>query len=251
MMRFGASSGQAASDPIAICEDDSVVSFTRREAPGASPPSEAKDPVMKIGIIGAGFIARAVTDIAMKAGHEVMVSNSRGPDTLFSLVGSTGCKAGTTVEAAVFGDIVVVAIPLKAYQSIPVAELKGKIVLDANNYYAIRDGHIEGLGVDGLTSSELLARHLPESMIVKAFNAIPAADIVKDGRAAGDADRRALPISGDDTRAKETVIALFDQLGFDVVDAGSLREGRRFQPDTPGYCVPLNKAGMLAALAAA
>lgn len=206
---------------------------------------------MKIGIIGAGFIARAVTAVAMKAGHEVMVSNSRGPDTLFSLVGTTGCKAGTLAEAAAFGDIAIVAIPLKAYRSVPVAELKGKIVLDANNYYAVRDGHIEALNVDDITSSELLARHLPGSRIVKAFNAIPAADIEKDGRASGGADRRALPIAGDDASAKKTVIALFDQFGFDVVDAGALREGRRFQPDTPGYCVPLNEAGLRAALAAA
>ncbi len=206
---------------------------------------------MKIGIIGAGFIARAVTAIAMKAGHSVMVSNSRGPDTLFSLVGTTGCTAGTAAEAAAFGDIVVVAIPLKAYQSIPVVELKDKIVLDANNYYAVRDGHLEGLDVNGLTSSELLARHLPDSKIVKAFNAITAADIEKDGRAANAVGRRALPIAGDDTGAKEVVTALFDQLGFDVVDAGALSEGRRFQPDTPGYCVPLDRAGMLAAIGAA
>lgn len=206
---------------------------------------------MKIGIIGAGFIARAVTAVAMKAGHEVMVSNSRGPDTLFSLIGTTGCKAGTTAEAAAFGDVVVVAIPLKAFQSIPVAELKGKIVLDANNYYAVRDGVLEDLDVNGLTSSELLARHLPDSKIVKAFNAIAAADIEKDGRAPGVVGRRALPIAGDDTGAKEAVTALFDQLGFDVVDAGALSEGRRFQPDTPGYCIPLDRAELLAALAAA
>ena len=80
---------------------------------------------MKIGIIGAGFIARAVTAVAMKHGHEIMVSNTRGPETLFSLTGSTGCKAGSPQEAAEFGDIVLVAIPLKAYQAIPAAPLEG------------------------------------------------------------------------------------------------------------------------------
>lgn len=203
---------------------------------------------MKIGIIGAGFIARAVTAVAMKSGHEVMVSNSRGPETLFSLTGSTGCKAGTPAEAAAFGDLVVVAIPLKAYQAIPVAELVGKIVLDANNYYAVRDGQIRELDEGQVTSSELLARHLPGSKIVKAFNAIAAGDIEKDGRPAGSADRRALPIASDDATAKQTVSELFNQLGFDVVDAGPLTEGYRFQPDTPAYCVPFDQNGMRAAL---
>ncbi|MGV1754957.1 NADPH-dependent F420 reductase [Agrobacterium sp. CG674] len=203
---------------------------------------------MKIGIIGAGFIARAVTAVAMKSGHEVMVSNSRGPDTLFSLTGTTGCKAGTPAEASDFGDLVLIAIPLKAYQSIPVKELVGKIVLDANNYYPVRDGHIVELDHDRLTSSELLAQHLPKSRIVKAFNAIVAADIEKDGRPAGTADRRALPIAGDDQTAKRIVSELFEEIGFDVVDAGPLKEGYRFQPDTPAYCVRLDKVGLHEAL---
>lgn len=203
---------------------------------------------MKIGIIGAGFIARAVTAVTMKSGHEVMVSNSRGPDTLFSLTGTTGCKAGTPAEAAAFGELVVIAIPLKAYQSIPVTELVGKIVLDANNYYPVRDGHIEALDRGQLTSSELLAQHLPKSRIVKAFNAIVAADIEKDGGSAGAADRRALPIAGDDTTAKRIVSELFEEIGFDVVDAGPLKEGYRFQPDTAAYCVRLDKVGLREAL---
>lgn len=177
-----------------------------------------------------------------------MVSNSRGPETLFSLTGSTGCQAGTPAEAAAFGDLVMVAIPLKAYQTIPVAELVGKIVLDANNYYAVRDGQIRELDKDQVTSSELLARHLPGSKIVKAFNAIAAGDIEQDGRPVGSADRRALPIAGDDATAKRTVSELFNELGFDVVDAGPLTEGYRFQPDTPAYCVPFDKNGMRAAL---
>lgn len=205
---------------------------------------------MKIGIIGAGFIARAVTAVAMKSGHQVMVSNSRGPETLFSLIGTTGCKAGTPAEAAAFGDIVVVAIPLKAYQSIPVAELDGKIVLDANNYYPERDGHIKDLDYGPLTSSELLAQHLPGSKIVKAFNATTAGDIEKDWPA-GSPDRRALPIAGDDADAKKVVSELFEELGFDIVDAGPLKEGNSFQPDTPAYCVPFDKTGLREALEAA
>jgi predicted dinucleotide-binding enzyme len=177
-----------------------------------------------------------------------MVSNTRGPDTLFSLVGSIGCKAGTPEEAAAFGDIVLVAIPLKAYRTVPVAQLEGKIVFDANNYYPERDGHIGELDRDEMTTSELLARHLPKSTIVKAFNAITAADIERDGRSAGSPGRRALPIAGDDVAAKKAVAELLDELGFDTVDAGPLAEGRRFQKDTPAYCVRMDSEELQRAL---
>ena len=203
---------------------------------------------MKIGIIGAGFIARAVTAVAMKHGHEIMVSNTRSPETLFSLTASTGCKAGSPQEAAEFGDIVLVAIPLKAYQTIPVAPLEGKIVLDANNYYPERDGHIGELDRDEITTSELPARHLPKSKVVKVFNAIQATDIESDGRPAGSPDRRAHPIAGDDAAAKKVVADLVDQFGFDVVDAGPLSEGRRFQRGTPAYCVPMDSRQLQEAL---
>ena len=206
---------------------------------------------VKIGIIGAGFIARAVAAVAMKHGHEIMVSNTRGPETLFSLTASTGCEAGSPQEAAEFGDIVLVAIPLKAYQTIPVAPLEGKIVLDANNYYPERDGQIGELDLDEITTSELLARHLPKSKVVKVFNAIQAAHIESDGRPAGSPDRRAHPIAGDDAAAKKVVTDLLDQFGFDVVDAGPLAEGRRFQKDTPAYCVPMDSRKLEEALAAA
>jgi predicted dinucleotide-binding enzyme len=187
----------------------------------------------------------------MKHGHEIMVSNTRGPETLFSLTGSAGCKAGSPQDAAEFGDIVLVAIPLKAYQTIPVAPLEGKIVLDANNYYPERDGQIGELDLDEITTSELLARHLPKSKVVKVFNAIQAAQIESDGRPAGSPDRRAHPIAGDDAAAKKVVTDLLDQFGFDVVDAGPLAEGRRFQKDTPAYCVPMDSRKLEEALAAA
>ena len=206
---------------------------------------------MKIGIVGAGFIARAVASAAIRCGHQVMVSNTRTPDTLFSLTGTIGCEAGTPEDAAAYGDIVLIAIPLKNYKSIPVAPLEGKVVLDANNYYPARDGHIIELDQNLITTSELVARHLPRSKVVKAFNAIQAADIDSGGLPAGDPGRRALPIAGDDEEAKRLVAELLDQLGFDVVDAGSLHEGWRFQKDTPAYCVPLGAAELHAALAAA
>jgi predicted dinucleotide-binding enzyme len=206
---------------------------------------------MRIGIIGAGFIGRAVAGAAVKAGHDVMVSNSRSPGTLFSLTGTIGCKAGTAAEAAAFGELVLVAIPLHAYRSIPVAPLEGKIVLDSSNYYPQRDGHIAELDEGAMTVSGLLARHLPKSRVVKAFNSIAAGDIEKDGLPTGAPERRALPIAGDDLAAKQVVAVFFDQIGYDVVDAGPLTEEWRFQKDTPAYCVRFNREKMQAALAAA
>ena len=203
---------------------------------------------MKIGIIGAGYISRAVASVAMRHGHEVMVSNSRSPNSLFTMVNTIGVKAGTPKEAASFGDIVLVAIPFSAYDSIPVAPLKGKIVLDAGNYYSARDGEIAVLERNETTTSEMLARLLPGSHVVKAFNAIIAADIERDGVPSDAKDRRALPIAGDDPSAKKAITTFLNELGFDVLDVGPLVEGWRFQPDTPAYCVRMHSEQLRQAL---
>lgn len=205
---------------------------------------------MNIGIIGAGFVGRAIGKLAVRAGHKVMLSNGRGPQTLFSLPHAIGCEIGTVEQVAHFGDIVVVAIPLAAYRSIPAAPLAGKMVIDANNYYPERDGHIAELDRHATSTSELLARHLPASRIVKAFNAITMNDLEADGLPEGAANRRALPIAGDDAPGKALVAQLLDAFGFDVVDAGPLSEGWRFERATPVYCVPLNKENLLATLQA-
>jgi hypothetical protein len=156
---------------------------------------------------------------------------------LSALVAELGPKAraATPAEAGTAGDIVVVTVPLKAYRAIPVEPLSGKIVIDTNNYYPQRDGHIPELDDESTTTAELLAAHLPTSKVVKAFNHIHAASLTTEGQPAGTKNRRALVIAGDDEKAKATVRALIDQFGFDVVDAGPLREGWRIQRDTPGY----------------
>ncbi|QMV53993.1 NADPH-dependent F420 reductase [Ewingella americana] len=205
---------------------------------------------MKIGIIGAGFVGRAISKLALKAGHQVMLSNSRDPKTLFTLTRTTECQAGTPQQAAEFGDIVVIAIPLEAYRSVPAAPMVGKVVIDANNYYPDRDGRIPELDQHQTTTSEMLAKHLPESRIIKAFNAIRMDDLLNDGLPASAAERRALPIVGDDAQGKAMVTALLDEFGFDVVDAGGLAEGWRFEAGTPVYCVPLNKEQLKAGLQA-
>jgi len=190
-----------------------------------------------IGLIGAGHIGSQVARLGVAHGYNVVVSNSRGPETLATLVKELGPKAraATAAEAAEAGDIVVVTVPLKNYRQVPVKPLAGKIVIDTNNYYPERDGHIPELDNESTTTSELLQAHLPASKVVKAFNHIYAAALTTDGQQAGSKNRRALVIAGDDSMAKKTVTQLLDEFGFDAVDAGALKEGWRIQRDTPGY----------------
>src|ERR1035438_6107549 len=201
---------------------------------------------MRIGLIGAGSIGSTLAELAIEHGHDVVLSNSRGPETLAGLVSGLGGRASaataaeagaagrapaaTAAEAAAAGDLVVVTIPLKNYRQVPVAELAGKTVIDTNNYYPQRDGQIPELDSGATTSSELLAAHLPAAHIVKAFNAIYFKDLGSQGEPAGTPHRRALPIAGDDAGAKRVVTTLIEEFGFDVVDAGGLAEGRRFEP---------------------
>jgi len=190
-----------------------------------------------IGLIGAGHIGSQVARLAVASGYDVVISNSRGPETLSDLVAELGpgARAGTVMDAARSGDIVVVTVPLKNYATVPVEPLAGKIVIDTNNYYPERDGHFPELDNESTTTSELLQKHLPTSKVVKGFNHIYAAELTTHGQPAGSKNRRALVIAGDDPGAKATVTHLLDQFGFDTVDAGPLKEGWRIQRDTPGY----------------
>jgi predicted dinucleotide-binding enzyme len=190
-----------------------------------------------IGIVGAGHIGSQVARLALASGYKVVISNSRGPETLAGLVADLGpgARAATALEAAQAGEIVVVTVPLKNYRAVPVEPLAGKIVIDTNNYYPQRDGHIPELDNESTTTSELLQAHLPTSKVVKAFNHIYAAELTTHGQPAGTQNRRALAIAGDDQGAKAVVTHLLDQFGFDTVDAGPLKEGWRIQRDTPGY----------------
>ncbi len=206
-----------------------------------------------IGFIGSGNIGSTLARLAVDAGHDVVLSNSRGPDTLADLVAQLGprARAGTVEEAATAGDVVVVTIPLGAYRSVPVEPLAGKVVVDTNNYYPQRDGEFPELEAETTTTSELLQEHLPTSRVVKAFNHIHYADLATQGQPAGTPGRRALAVAGDDVEAKKAVAALVDQFGFDVVDAGPLAEGWRYQRDTPAYVPRFDAEGLRAALAGA
>lgn len=193
-----------------------------------------------IGLIGSGHIGSTVARLAVDAGYDVVLSNSRGPETLAQLVGELGprARAATPAEAAAAGDYVVVTVPLKAYREVPVAPLAGKVVFDTNNYYPDRDGAFPELDNDTVTTSELLQHHLPEAKVVKAFNNIVYANLAELGRPAGAADRSALPIFGNDDEAKKLAAEVIDSLGYDVVDGGTLAESRRSQRDTPVYVHP-------------
>jgi predicted dinucleotide-binding enzyme len=206
-----------------------------------------------IGLIGAGHIGSQVARLAVAHGYRVVISNSRGPETLAALVAELGpnARAATVADAAKAGDLVVVTMPLKNYQQVPVEPLAGKIVIDTNNYYPQRDGRIPELDAESTTSSELLQAHLKTSKVVKSFNHIAAAQLTTDGQPAGSTNRRAMVIAGDDADAKTTVSRLLDQFGFDSVDAGPLKEGWRIQPDTPGYAARRTAAELRRDLAAA
>jgi 8-hydroxy-5-deazaflavin:NADPH oxidoreductase len=200
---------------------------------------------MKIGFIGAGYIGGTLARLFAGAGHEVAVSNSRGPDTLrdFAAALGAGAAAVTRDEAAAFGEVVVAAIPFGRYRDLPAETLAGKIVIDTNNYYPQRDGHFEELDSGPTTSSELLQAHLPGAHVVKAFNALYWERLRDDGRPAGSPGRLAVAISGDDKDAKRVVADLIDQIGFDAVDAGGLADGgRRHGPGTPAYGAELSAA---------
>ena len=209
--------------------------------------------VNTISTIGAGNIGGQLARLAAANGYSVVVSNSRGPETLTDLVDEIGssASAATVQGAAEAGDIVIVTVPLAAIDTLPVDALAGKIVIDTNNYYPQRDGNIAELDDESTTVSEILQRKLPTSKVVKAFNHIGAADLTTAGTPSGTAGRRALIVAGDDAEAKATVTSLIDSFGFDVVDAGPLAEGWRIQRDTPGYGVPSTAEQLTERLAAA
>ncbi len=190
-----------------------------------------------IGLIGSGHIGSTVARLAVDAGHDVVLSNSRGPETLTDLVDELGphARAATAAEAGAAGDIVVVTVPLKAYRDVPVEPLRGKVVIDTNNYYPQRDGHIAELDDESTTVSELLQAHLPESHVVKAFNNIYFGHLGSLQRPSGSPERAVLAIAGDDDDAKKLVTTLFDELGYDAYDVGPLAEGWRYQRDTAAY----------------
>jgi predicted dinucleotide-binding enzyme len=193
-----------------------------------------------VGFIGSGRIGGTVARLAVAAGYQVIMSNSRGPQTLTGLVTELGplAQAGTREQAAARGDLVVLTIPLRAYQGVPAARLAGKLVIDTCNYYPQRDGHIVELDSGSLTSSQLIQRHLAGAQVVKVFNNIYYRHLLALARPADASGRSFLPIAGDDAGAKARVSTFLDAIGYGAVDAGPLAESWRQEPGTPVYGAP-------------
>jgi len=209
---------------------------------------------MKIGIIGAGRIGGTLTRRLTALGHEVSVANSRGPETLADLAAETGAKPVSVKDAARFGEVVVVTIPEKNIRDLPGDLFSGVpesvVVVDTGNYYPRqRDGRIDGIEA-GLTESRWVAQQLNRP-VIKAFNNIYAEHLLKLGKPKGTPGRIALPVAGDDERAKAIVLQLIDELGFDGVDSGTLDESWRQQPGTPVYAKDFDAAGVRRALSEA
>lgn len=190
-----------------------------------------------LGIIGSGNIGTAIARLAVAAGVPVVIANSRGPETLTDLVAELGplATAGAVEQAADAGEIVVLSVPLTATTAIPAGLLEGRTVVDTSNYYPFRDGRIAELDAEELTTSEFVQRHFAGARLVKAFSNILAHHIPALARPSGAPDRTALPIAGNDAAAKAKVAGLIDRLGFDTVDAGTLAESWRFEPEAAAY----------------
>lgn len=197
---------------------------------------------MKIGIIGAGRIGATLARHFARIGHDVALSNSRGPETLTALVRELGSsvRATTAAGAADHGQVVVVAIPYGRFRELPAEQLHGKVVVDTCNYYPERDGHDPELDADITTSSEKI-RAFTGANLVKAFNAIYWENLRDRGLPKGDPGRLAIPVSGTDWEAKAVVSGLIRDIGFDPVDAGDLGlGGRKHQPGSRVYGAELS-----------
>ncbi|MET7647782.1 NAD(P)-binding domain-containing protein [Streptomyces sp. NPDC005426] len=194
-----------------------------------------------LGIIGSGSLGGAVARLAVDAGIDVVLNNSRGPQTLRGLTDRLGprARAATSAEAAAAGDWTVVAVPFSAVPHLPADALAGKIVIDANNYYRQRDGVIADLPAGGLTAGALFQRYVPGARTIRTFSTIYFEHLLALARPAGSPDCSALPITGDNDAAKESVTALLDHLGYDAVDAGATAESWHVQDGSPAWVPPL------------
>ena len=203
---------------------------------------------MNVGIIGSGNIGSTLAGYLTTLGHQVLIANSRGPESLSEVVEKTGARAVTAEEAAGAKDLIIIAIPEKAITDLPISILSASkaIIIDAGNYYPSRDGKnadIEG----GLTDSEWVAKVIGHS-VIKAFNNITAPSLASKVVPSGASNRIALSVAGNEGEQKQVVMKLIDEIGFDAIDGGLLSDSWRQQPGEPAYCQDLDKSSLEAAL---
>jgi predicted dinucleotide-binding enzyme len=193
-----------------------------------------------IAVLGVGMQGGAIARLCVNAGYNVVIANSRGPETLQEMVADLGgqARACTLDEAAEVGDLIVLSVPMSAYRSLPVAALAGKVVIDTLNYYPERDGQIAEIETPDITTGELVQRELPKSQVVKTLSNVDFIHLLERARPAGAVDRSALPIASDDDDAKARAIQFLNALGYDAVDVGTLADSWRFEAGTPIYVWP-------------
>ena len=205
---------------------------------------------MKIGMIGAGRIASALVERLAPHGHELMISNSRGREAVQETADALGCLAGSAEDAAAFGEVTVVTVPLNRFDTIPAEAIGDRIVVDTCNYYPGRDGPHPEFEGGGDTTSEQLQRMMPQARVVKAFNSIMSAHLAEGGRPTPSGGLHALPIASDDAAAADVVAQIVRDCGLDPVYAGPLKDSWKFERARPVYCRPLDAEALREGLAA-
>jgi 8-hydroxy-5-deazaflavin:NADPH oxidoreductase len=205
---------------------------------------------MQLGIIGAGRVGTAIARQALAAGVDVRIAASGDPAKieLIASVLMPGVRTVTATDAALQSDLVIVAVPLNRMNTLPFDAFTGKIVIDAMNYWAPTDGTQSQFEDSPLSSSEIVARRMPDARVVKTLNHIGYHELEEDGRPAGDPARRALAIAGDDAAAKEIVASFIDRIGYDAVDVGPLSHGRLMEPGSAIFAGALDRAGIQSAV---
>ncbi|MHA4847953.1 NADPH-dependent F420 reductase [Rhodococcus sp. MSC1_016] len=207
---------------------------------------------MIVGILGAGKIGSTIAGRLSAGGHEVLLANSRNPETIRDVAVAAGARAVYAADAARGADVVITSVPfarvpsLRAAISVAPAEA---VIIDTSNYFPFRDGTITAVE-NGQVESEWVAEQLGRP-VVKAWNNILAGSFATKGAESGTRGRIALAVAGDDTRSKSVAMQFVDLTGFDAVDAGTINQSWRQQPGTPAYCTDLSAHELERALASA